>query len=752
MAIDLNTEDARLIRGFIPINTLPGFQFDELCDSHQVSTAEDGEQLFAEGSVDTDYYFLLEGSVSLEAGKTQVDIVKTGSANARFALAHHIPRKVTCISQGPVRYLKVDSEMFSEESVSQMLQENDMVSEESELVNEEAIPFLLRAPLFRHLSVSVLPGVSACLEKVTFEADQTIIEQDELNDTFFIIQEGRCKVTHRPFENAKEIQLEDLQQGDTFGEYALLIDDIADVTVKTITDCVFYKIEEKYFNQSIKQPLMREVSWNNADQSGDVFLDIQSLEDYRKTHIKGSVNYPFSTLRVRMGQLADTDKYIVISNDQMNSMAAVFMLRQQGLNAKILSGGLSSVPDGSLDHILMSDADSDLGGMDSESDAVVLETERISVLNPVVIGSPIRSIDESKSDQSAETQSVDQEGFQSELVNAAKEIDSVYNSAIVNDGNETTLIEEDSYDVGLHVKKLEGKLQDVWKAYKKSRSQLSKAKRKYSTCYRELSRLEQNYHSLLVQPEASGDTVPGINPAITTDEINERLREEFAQQVETNKKLKLQNSLLKQKLGGLKSASGSQGSAINRQDDLNAKEEPLTENEALLLQVQELESSVQRLEEKKVSQQNKAKQYVTENNKLRQLIQELAKQAIDEQAQDHILSSFDFSTEFASSDNAYDADSALASLKLHKAPNNSAMDEASESGIKSNVDEKDVLAESGDSGSSGRLKRIFGLKGDQKIRTGTWIGIVSSILLTALVMFLFANTKEGQLLLQQLGF
>ena len=382
MAIDLNSEDARLIRGLIPINTLPGFQFDELCASHEVSTIEDGEELFIQGTVDTDYYFLLAGSVFLEAGKTEVDTVNAGTEAARFALAHHIPRKVTCIAQESVRYLKVDSEMFSQETVSDLLQKSDLVVDENNQANEDIIPFLLKAPLFRQLFVSVLPGVSACLEEVKFEAGQTVIEQGHHNSKFYIIQDGSCQVTHRPFENAKEIQLDDLQQGDAFGEYALLMDGTSDITVKTITDCVMYSIENNDFDQWIKQPLVSEIDWNNADQSGDVFLDIQQLEDYRKTHIKGSINYPFSSLRVRMGQLADSDTYIVVSKDEQLSMAAVIMLRQQQLSAKILVAGLGAVPEGSLDHILvMADADeSSLADEESQNAASELhDAEELSV-------------------------------------------------------------------------------------------------------------------------------------------------------------------------------------------------------------------------------------------------------------------------------------------------------------------------------------------------------------------------------------
>ncbi len=738
MAIDLNSEDARLIRGFIPINTLPGFKFDELCASHDVFTIEDGEELFTQGSVDTDYYFLLAGSVFLEAGKTEVDTVNAGTEAARFALAHHIPRKVTCIAQDSVRYLKVDSEMFSQDTVSELLQRSDLLVDENDQVNEEIIPFLLKAPLFRQLFVSVLPSVSACLQEVKFEAGQTVIEQDQQNSKFYIIQDGSCQVTHRPFKNAKEIQLDDLQQSDAFGEYALLMNGTSDITVKTITDCVMYSLEENDFNQWIKQPLIAEIDWNDADQSGDVFLDIQKLEDYRKTHVKGSINFPFSSLRVRMGQLADSDTYIVVSNDEQLSMATVIMLRQQQLNAKILVAGLGAVPEGSLDHILMADADeSSLADEESQNAASELhDAEELSAFQPVVIGSPIQDAEENINDQqSAEADQAVNEKFagqdpQSVAIEAAKEIDSIYHSVMVAEGEAASLIEESSLDgTGIQIKKLESKLHEVWKAYKKTRGQLQKSKRKYSACYREYTRIEQSYHSLLApQSEAPAEIRSEINPTVTADEINSRLREEFAQLTVTNKKLKLQINLLKQKLEESKGLPISEAYQ-SRLNDANGDKDALIENESLLLHIHELEQTVQQLEQKKISQQKKAKQYVAENSKLRQLIQELAKQTINEQSQDHVLSSFDLNTEFATSDHAYGVESQAISQLI---------DQLSEDReLKDEVDENITPDQANE------------VKG---WRTKIWLSIISSTLLTALLVALLINTEKGQILLQQIGF
>lgn len=198
----------------------------------------------------------------------------------------------------------------------------------------------------------------------------------------------------------------------------------------------------------------------------------------------------------------------------------------------------------------------------------------------------------------------------------------------------------------------------------------------------------------------------------------------------TNKKLKLQINLLKQKLEESKGLPISEAYQ-SRLNEANGDKDALIENESLLLHIHELEQTVQQLEQKKVSQQKKAKQYVAENSKLRQLIQELAKQTINEQSQDNILSSFDLNTEIATSDHAYGVESQVISQLI---------DQLSE-----DIELKDEVEETITSVQANEVKG----KGR---RTKIWLSIVSSALLTALLVALLINTEKGQILLQQIGF
>ena len=126
------------------------------------------------------------------------------------------------------------------------------------------------------------------------------------------------------------------------------------------------------------------------------------------------------------------------------------------------------------------------------------------------------------------------------------------------------------------------------------------------------------------------------------------------------------------------------------------------------------------LEQKKISQQKKAKQYVAENSKLRQLIQDLAKQTINEQSQDHVLSSFDLNTEFATSDHAYGVESQAISQLIDQLSEDL---ESLRMGWRENIT---PVQTSEIKGSGGKLRNLFAGKGKRQ-RTKIWLSIVSSV-------------------------
>ncbi len=85
----------------------------------------------------------------------------------------------------------------------------------------EWIPFLQKSSLFSGSPIEDLRKLAAHSRVVDFKKEDPIIQQEDDGANFFLILNGRVKVT-RYTEDGKEIILDTLSEGDHFGEMALL--------------------------------------------------------------------------------------------------------------------------------------------------------------------------------------------------------------------------------------------------------------------------------------------------------------------------------------------------------------------------------------------------------------------------------------------------------------------------------------------------------------------------------------------------
>ena len=77
--------------------------------------------------------------------------------------------------------------------------------------------------------------------------DDIIIEQDEEATHFFFIAEGQCEVSILDHKKSITRIPKLLNQGDYFGEVALLFDCKRTATVKSTNYCTFARIEKTVF-------------------------------------------------------------------------------------------------------------------------------------------------------------------------------------------------------------------------------------------------------------------------------------------------------------------------------------------------------------------------------------------------------------------------------------------------------------------------------------------------------------------------
>ncbi len=345
MSVAANLVRREALRHLIPLNLLPQDQFKQLCDGLTSSELKEGECLFERGDECDEWIYILQGDVVLEAEGIVMETVKAGTDAARFPLAQHVPRKVTARALTQLRYIQLDYQHLN-------LMENyrPKASKKSKSKGDW-VTKLLKSPVFQRLPASNLQKIINQFEEFEAEAGQSIIEQGEEGDYLYIIKAGQCVVSRKPRPNAKEIKLGSLKVGDMVGEDALITGSPRSVSVSMLTDGLILKLAKEDFLELIVKPVLSKVTFEAAYRDvgqEDIWLDVRDPDEFKKVHIQESINIPFFSLRMQLGTLQRSRRYIVVCEDGVTSAAAAFLLLRYGFEAAFLDGGMTSVPAKSL--------------------------------------------------------------------------------------------------------------------------------------------------------------------------------------------------------------------------------------------------------------------------------------------------------------------------------------------------------------------------------------------------------------------
>lgn len=72
------------------------------------------------------------------------------------------------------------------------------------------------------------------------------------------------------------------------------------------------------------------------------FIDLRSLEDYRKRHIKGAVSMPYEVFKSEYRELSKKKKYVLYCERGATSIIAASLMIKSGYTCYSLSGGIEA--------------------------------------------------------------------------------------------------------------------------------------------------------------------------------------------------------------------------------------------------------------------------------------------------------------------------------------------------------------------------------------------------------------------------
>ncbi len=341
---------------FTPLNALNPDNLIELSHKTDTRRLASGLTLFKSGDRDKKHVFLLSGTVELVSPQGVSRVVTGGTPEARHALAHSQPRNFTARAKGEVSYLLVDSDLvdimltWDQTGTYEVRDLRDESAQEEQ--SSDWMTHILQTKAFHRIPPANIQAMFMRLESVSYRAGDTVVEQGGEGDYFYMIKDGRCRVTRTTPGKPLPMQLAELGPGASFGEEALISEDRRNATVTMLTDGTMMRLSKADFISLLNEPLLHWLTFQEAVKKmreGAVWVDVRLPSEGEQGRIKGSINIPLIFLRMKIGSLDRAKPYITYCDTGRRSSAASFLMSERGFEVYILKDGINAAPPGALE-------------------------------------------------------------------------------------------------------------------------------------------------------------------------------------------------------------------------------------------------------------------------------------------------------------------------------------------------------------------------------------------------------------------
>lgn len=332
-------------QNLVPLNGLSEASLGQVLKQVREMPLKAGQVLFRRGDRDEYCYYLLQGELDLDAGDgSSPRRVQAGSDSALHPLARLKPRGYTAIAQGACLVA-----CFVEADLDTLVAMDQATAYEvTEFEGDDPLWMfeLLSSPAFSRVPPANLHALFECFESVPVQAGQTVIQQGEPGDYYYLIREGQAQVSRSSSGHAPVI-LAHLQTGEGFGEEALISGDPRNASVTMLTDGLLKRLSARDFNAQLKEPLVHPVTLAEAAtlvrEKGAKLLDVRLAEEFKHGSLKGAINIPLFLLRIKAEGLRRDRIHICFCQSGQRSSTAAFLLAQQGFEVRVLQGGLAAI-------------------------------------------------------------------------------------------------------------------------------------------------------------------------------------------------------------------------------------------------------------------------------------------------------------------------------------------------------------------------------------------------------------------------
>jgi len=339
--------DKSLLQTFVPVNALSGDQLDWLLDQQEVCRYASDDVLFSLGDQDNTTIYLLSGRVELTDEEGKSHTVSAGDTASWHPLEHAQPRRSTAKAVGEVSVVRFDSFRLDtilswDQSAGYVIL--DINANSAYQNDREWMIRLLKSKLFHRVPPTNILEIFRRLKATRHKEGEVIIRQGEAADCCYILKEGVCEVSIGLGEG-EPTPVAMLEEGQWFGEEALLSGKPRNATVTMATDGVLMKLDRQDFDALLREPIINTMPGDqvlSAAEKGAWWLDVRTSDEFDQEHLVGATNMPLNVLRLKSRLLDPGKTYIAYCDTGRRSATAAFLLKNAGLDVIVLDGGLNA--------------------------------------------------------------------------------------------------------------------------------------------------------------------------------------------------------------------------------------------------------------------------------------------------------------------------------------------------------------------------------------------------------------------------
>mmetsp|Transcript_28208 Transcript_28208/g.28494 ORF Transcript_28208/g.28494 Transcript_28208/m.28494 type:complete len:812 (+) Transcript_28208:132-2567(+) len=302
-ATEKTPAQAQLIRTALTDNFIFAGIGDEevnlLVKAMGIQQVEKGESIITEGDEGDYFYIIASGNFTVIKGKATVITLTTGKSFGELALMSNTPRLASVRAETAGVLYTLDRDTF-----------RFILAQSSAARIQMITKALSKVPLLSGLRPEEFQKIADSVEVVKYSPGDYIIKKGAEGDIFYIIQEGKVKVTD--IGTASQYTDHELEPGSFFGERALITGEPRTANVIAVTNVQLLALDRHSFN-AILGPLREVMEFNTTLMSVNNIELFSKLDERVRVKIVKSLQVePFTAGAMILKQGEEGEKLYII--------------------------------------------------------------------------------------------------------------------------------------------------------------------------------------------------------------------------------------------------------------------------------------------------------------------------------------------------------------------------------------------------------------------------------------------------------